>query len=155
MTVYTVAFDGFDGAPAGKAPYLDSFTRSVAGLIAQEHLAKPLVIGHSLGGHIALYLAETMPDAFGAVMVVDALPLFPPPQAAETHHAKRPQAPCKPGYSLRRTPPMPPKHARRRATSLAIPRTSNSSPAIRSRAKLDQPAAFRIAVDTFVDGNAK
>ncbi|GAC1588026.1 MAG: hypothetical protein NVS3B28_13030 [Candidatus Velthaea sp.] len=50
VTVYTVAFDGFDGAPAGKALYLNSFTRSVADLIAQEHLTKPLLLGHSLGG---------------------------------------------------------------------------------------------------------
>jgi pimeloyl-ACP methyl ester carboxylesterase len=89
MTVYTVTFDGFDGAPAAKGPYLQGFTQSVADLIASEKLDRPLLIGHSLGGHVAVRLAETLPNAVGAVLAVDALPLFPLPQAGETPAGRR------------------------------------------------------------------
>ena len=88
MTVYTVAFDGFDGASAGKAPYLPSFTQSVAHLVEREHLVRPLVIGHSLGGHIALRLAEVQPTLFSAVMAIDALPVFPLVQPGETAQSR-------------------------------------------------------------------
>ena len=89
MTVYNVAFDGFDGAPAGKAPYLASFTQSIVDLIAQEHLVKPLVVGHSLGGHIAVRLAETIPTQLGAVMAIDSLPLFPLAAPGETPASRK------------------------------------------------------------------
>ena len=83
-TVYRVAFDGFDGNGGGSAPYLTHDTQSVADLISREHLVRPILIGHSLGGHIALALAETMPANVGAVVAIDALPLFPPRQPGQT-----------------------------------------------------------------------
>ena len=83
-TVYTLTFAGFDGEPPVQPPYIDAFTQSVRDLIAQEKLVKPLLVGHSMGGFIALKLAETMPDKLGAVLLVDMLPIFPPPQPGET-----------------------------------------------------------------------
>jgi pimeloyl-ACP methyl ester carboxylesterase len=83
-TVYTLTFAGFDGEPPVQPPYIDAFTQSVKDLIAQEKLVKPLLVGHSLGGVVALKLAETMPDTLGGVLLLDSLPIFPPPQAGET-----------------------------------------------------------------------
>ena len=83
-TVYRIAFDGFDGNGGGSAPYLTHDTQSVADLISREHLVRPILIGHSLGGHIALALAETMPANVGGVVAIDALPLFPPRQPGQT-----------------------------------------------------------------------
>jgi pimeloyl-ACP methyl ester carboxylesterase len=82
-TVYAVTLPGFDGVPAIAPPYLPAFEKSIVDLIAQEHLAHPVVVGHSLGGHLALKLAEDAP-AIAAVMVIDALPLFPVPRPGET-----------------------------------------------------------------------
>jgi pimeloyl-ACP methyl ester carboxylesterase len=76
-TVYRIAFDGFDGNGGASAPYLAHDTQSVVDLIAREHLVRPILIGHSFGGHIALALAETIPTNVGAVVAIDALPLFP------------------------------------------------------------------------------
>jgi pimeloyl-ACP methyl ester carboxylesterase len=83
-TVYAVRFAGFDGAPAIKGPYLDAFAKSVTDLIARERLQKPILIGHSLGGHLALRVAATIPANVGGVLAIDAVPLFPLPQPGET-----------------------------------------------------------------------
>ncbi|GAW41708.1 Pimeloyl-[acyl-carrier protein] methyl ester esterase [Brevundimonas sp. SH203] len=45
--------------------------------IRQQGLVRPALIGHSLGGQIALRVAAGMGDAVGRVMVVDSSPFFP------------------------------------------------------------------------------
>jgi pimeloyl-ACP methyl ester carboxylesterase len=87
--VYGMTFAGFDGVAPVNPPYLDAYERSVLTPIDREHLVKPILIGHSLGGHLAVRIAETHPDLVGAVIVVDALPLFPLPQAGETPESRR------------------------------------------------------------------
>ena len=87
-TVYTITLPGFDGVPAVKAPYLPVYERAIADLIAHEHLVKPTLVGHSLGGHLALKLAESQPDLIGAIVAVDALPLFPLQQPGETPQSR-------------------------------------------------------------------
>jgi pimeloyl-ACP methyl ester carboxylesterase len=82
-TVYAVTLPGFDGVPAVAPPYLPAFEKSIVDLIAQEHLAHPVVVGHSLGGHLAVKLAEDVPS-IAAAMAIDALPLFPLPRPGET-----------------------------------------------------------------------
>src|SRR6202011_4182796 len=42
------------------------------------------VVGHSLGGFLALRLAAEHPGDVSKVVAVDALPIFPPPQPGET-----------------------------------------------------------------------
>ena len=79
-TVYTVTFPGFDGVQPIAAPYLPAYERIVEDLIAHHHLVKPVIIGHSLGGHLAVKIAEDYPQQPGAVIALDALPLFPPSQ---------------------------------------------------------------------------
>ena len=88
-TVYALKFAGFDGAAPVKPPYLDAFARSVTDLIAREHLTKPILIGHSLGGHLALRVAATTPANIGGVLVIDALPLFPLAQPGETPESRQ------------------------------------------------------------------
>jgi pimeloyl-ACP methyl ester carboxylesterase len=39
-------------------------------------IEKPAIVGHSLGGLLALMIAAKAPDAVGKVMVVDALPFY-------------------------------------------------------------------------------
>jgi pimeloyl-ACP methyl ester carboxylesterase len=89
-TVYSFTFAGFDGAaPLAKGPYLDAFAKSVDDLIVREHLEKPLIIGHSLGGHLAIRTAEEHPGSVGGILVIDAVPLFPLPQPGETQQARQ------------------------------------------------------------------
>lgn len=75
--VILVQVNGFGGDDAGAnlAPgVIDGVVADLHGYIQQHHLAGAKVIGHSLGGLIALDLAKTHPADAGALMIVDALP---------------------------------------------------------------------------------
>jgi pimeloyl-ACP methyl ester carboxylesterase len=89
FTVYTITFAGFDGEPPVQGPYLDAFAKSLVDLIAQEGLRKPVLVGHSLGGYLAVRLAETIPDQIGGVVAVDSLALFPPLRPGDTLAERR------------------------------------------------------------------
>jgi pimeloyl-ACP methyl ester carboxylesterase len=77
-TVYALTLPGFDGRPASmQKPLIDEFVKNVARLIATRKLVKPTVIGHSLGGTLAIILGEMYPSRLHAVIAVDGLPVFP------------------------------------------------------------------------------
>lgn len=74
--VYVLTLPGFDGRPAGKDG-LAGARAAVARLIAERRLAKPVIVGHSLGATLGLAVAEDRPDAVGGVVAIDGLPVFP------------------------------------------------------------------------------
>jgi pimeloyl-[acyl-carrier protein] methyl ester esterase len=88
--VHLIQIRGFGEAPGANAsgPVLAPFVAELARYIAENHLQKPAVIGHSLGGLAALMLAADQPELPGRVMVVDAFPfigkLFDPAATAES-----------------------------------------------------------------------
>ena len=59
-------------SPLPAAPTLSPFADLLAALIAREDMAPAAVIGHSLGGVVALRLALRHPDAVGALMLAAA-----------------------------------------------------------------------------------
>ncbi|HEX8380370.1 MAG TPA: alpha/beta hydrolase, partial [Allosphingosinicella sp.] len=68
---------GFAGTPAAgnsagqvAAPVADE----IAGYIAANNLLRPAIVGHSMGGSIAMMIAARHPARAGRVMVVDMLP---------------------------------------------------------------------------------
>jgi pimeloyl-ACP methyl ester carboxylesterase len=67
---------GFAGAPAIQAPVLSTAREQIAAYIRHNHLDHPIVMGHSLGGSIALDLAARYPDLVGPVVIVDSLPFM-------------------------------------------------------------------------------
>lgn len=92
-TMYAVTFDGFDGMPPAKPPYLDAFAASVEELIRTQNLRKPVLVGHSLGGDIALKVGIADSAALSGIVVVDSLPMFPPLQPGETLAQRQASAP--------------------------------------------------------------
>lgn len=89
--IHLIELAGFASTPAiansdGKVivPAADA----IAEYIHAHHIKAPAIIGHSLGGEIALMLAARHPDLVGRVMVVDALPfyslIFNPAATSET-----------------------------------------------------------------------
>lgn len=77
--LHLVQVAGFAGSPAvpdpdGRvaAPTADA----IADYIRREQLGAPVVIGHSLGGEVALMLGARYPDRVGGLMIVDALPFY-------------------------------------------------------------------------------
>lgn len=73
-TCYVLTLPGFAGQPSIAAPYLASVRDGIENLVETEHLSKPWVIGHSLGGFMALYLTSDKPGMFGGGISVDGLP---------------------------------------------------------------------------------
>lgn len=73
--VHALAIAGFAGQPAVDTAALGARVRGeLARYIADRHLVHPLVVGHSLGGFLAFWLAATDPDAVGPIVIVDAAP---------------------------------------------------------------------------------
>ena len=70
--VFTLA--GFAGVPAQPGPLLEDVDAALAAYIEQQHLTAPTVVGHSLGGFVALKLAIDHPSDVGRLVIVDALP---------------------------------------------------------------------------------
>lgn len=61
--------------------------------VKAQKLNRPAVIGHSLGGFLALWMAATDPSALGPLEIVDSLPFLPVAQnPAATVENTRPQA---------------------------------------------------------------
>lgn len=73
--VVTVA--GFGGLPPVKSEHLLDDVRDQIIAYAQENkLTKPALIGHSLGGTLALAIAEKAPELPGDIIIVDSLPFL-------------------------------------------------------------------------------
>lgn len=78
---------GFAGKPAGAnsatGPLLVPVADEIARYVTASGLKQPALVGHSLGGTLAMLVATRKPEAAGKVMVVDMLPflgvLFGPP----------------------------------------------------------------------------
>lgn len=77
--VYAVTLAGFDGmpAPADGGKLFDRADASLLQLIEQQKIDKPVLVGHSLGGTLALRFASEHPTLVSGVVAVDGLPIFP------------------------------------------------------------------------------
>ncbi len=73
-TCHVVTFPGFAGQPAQANPSLSNWVAGLAQYLEQQNLENVAVIGHSIGGMMALQLAGTAPQRVSQVVVVDALP---------------------------------------------------------------------------------
>lgn len=75
--VHVLQVRGFAGEPAGANAQGDVITPLAAEIA--DYAAKldhPAIIGHSIGGLMALKIAAAKPDAIGRILVVDALPFY-------------------------------------------------------------------------------
>lgn len=70
--VLTIA--GFAGAPAIVTPILESVKNDIIGYVKQHKLKKPVLMGHSLGAFMSLWVSSEAPDLFGKVICVDGVP---------------------------------------------------------------------------------
>jgi pimeloyl-ACP methyl ester carboxylesterase len=76
--VYAITLDGFDGRPfVAQSDLFGTFAKDFWTLLDARHIARPVVIGHSLGGTLAIALAEQHPEKLAGVIALDGLPVFP------------------------------------------------------------------------------
>lgn len=71
---HVLTLAGFAGVPPVAGPLLSAAENQLSAYIAAHKLERPVVIGHSLGGFLALKLAADHPDQVGRLVVVDAVP---------------------------------------------------------------------------------
>jgi N-formylmaleamate deformylase len=69
---HAVTLAGFAGTPRIDGPLLATAVEQLARYIRDRHLASPVIIGHSLGGSLAYWLAAREPDLVGPTIIVDA-----------------------------------------------------------------------------------
>lgn len=80
-TCHVISLPGFAGQPAVETDlYLQTMRDQVISYIRDNKLKKPLMVGHSLGGFLCLWISATEPDLVGANFIVDALPFLPAAQ---------------------------------------------------------------------------
>lgn len=81
FTCYVLELPGFAGraAPAAsaEASFIALVRDGIVAMIRDRHLDKPILVGHSLGGFIAMDVARSQPDVVRKLVIVDALPFLP------------------------------------------------------------------------------
>ncbi len=77
--VHRVQIAGFGGEPArgnAEGPILGPVVEELHAYIAANRLRRPMLVGHSIGGLLALMLAERHPGDVERALIVDALPFY-------------------------------------------------------------------------------
>lgn len=77
--VHVLTLAGFAGVPVLPAArwsggYLVTQQHAILEYIQQQQLQQPIIVGHSLGGYLALALAVQAPEQIGGAVNVDGLP---------------------------------------------------------------------------------
>jgi N-formylmaleamate deformylase len=73
---HVLTLAGFVGVPRIPAPMLETVRDAVAAYIREKKLVKPVIVGHSLGGFLALEIGEKYPDLVGPLVIVDSYPFM-------------------------------------------------------------------------------
>jgi N-formylmaleamate deformylase len=73
---HVLTLAGFAGVPPVSGPFLSQVRGDIARYIEEQRLDHPIIVGHSLGGALALDLAARHPDRVGPLVIVDSLPFF-------------------------------------------------------------------------------
>ncbi|WP_284463225.1 alpha/beta hydrolase [Chryseobacterium sp.] len=74
FTCYTLTMAGFAGAKPEADPTFKDWEKGIAAYIKDHKIQKPVIIGHSMGGGLALAIAADYPELVGKIIIVDTLP---------------------------------------------------------------------------------
>ncbi|MEP3208431.1 MAG: alpha/beta hydrolase [Maribacter sp.] len=67
-------FAGFGGVTPVEKPWLPKIKEGISNYVEEQKLNSPIVIGHSLGGALGLWLATDENHTYSKLIIVDALP---------------------------------------------------------------------------------
>ncbi|MBS7256455.1 alpha/beta fold hydrolase [Flavobacterium branchiicola] len=73
-TCYTLTMAGFAGVKPQPNASFENWKTEIANYIKTNKIEKPILIGHSMGGGLALAIAADYPELISKIVVVDALP---------------------------------------------------------------------------------
>jgi pimeloyl-ACP methyl ester carboxylesterase len=77
VQAHVLSLAGFGGRAAITAPLLPTVREELARYLRARRLARPILVGHSLGAFLSFWLAATEPDLVAGVVAVDGAPFFP------------------------------------------------------------------------------
>lgn len=74
---HIITLAGFAGnTPNLQEPFLESVVDDISKYIVENKLHKPVVVGHSMGAFLSIWLASKNPDLVAGVIAVDGLPFL-------------------------------------------------------------------------------
>lgn len=73
---HVLTLAGYAGTAAIDSPILKTVRDEIIQYVKQQHLNKPVVIGHSLGSFMGLWISSSAPQLFGKLICVDGMPFF-------------------------------------------------------------------------------
>jgi pimeloyl-ACP methyl ester carboxylesterase len=74
FTCYTFTMAGFAGVKPQPNPSFKNWETEIVNYIRANKIEKPIIVGHSMGGGLALAIASDYPELMSKIVVVDALP---------------------------------------------------------------------------------
>ena len=102
---HVITLAGFAGVAPIPSPLLASARAEIADYIRAARLDRPVIVGHSLGGTLALAIASDHPDLVGPLVIVDSLPFLAGAQfQAKTVDDARPGVAAMKAYMISQTP---------------------------------------------------
>lgn len=75
-TCYSLTMAGFATEKPNPNSSISFWTDQIARYIQEQNIQKPILVGHSLGGVIAMNLASDYPELFQKLIIIDAVPYF-------------------------------------------------------------------------------
>ncbi|MBL8745845.1 MAG: alpha/beta hydrolase [Phycisphaerae bacterium] len=66
-----------EGSKFSESPWINLAERAIVELIQTKRLDRPVLVGHSLGGHLACRIAAKNPGLLQSAVAVDGMPAFP------------------------------------------------------------------------------
>jgi pimeloyl-ACP methyl ester carboxylesterase len=74
FTCYTFTMAGFAGVKPQPNASFKNWETEIVNYIKANKIEKPIIVGHSMGGGLALAIASDYPERISKIVVVDALP---------------------------------------------------------------------------------
>lgn len=74
---HVLTLPGFAWHPAIKEMLLETMRNEIIAYAREKKMQQPILLGHSLGGFLSLWIASTAPELFHKIIVVDGVPFYP------------------------------------------------------------------------------
>ena len=71
---YQFTYAGFQGVPSTGLPWYETVSNDLSKYLEDENIRDAIIIGHSMGGMLAVDLVGDQPDRVESMILVDALP---------------------------------------------------------------------------------
>lgn len=71
---HLISYAGFDGVEPIEMPWYEAIKKELLGYIERENLSGIRIVGHSMGGTLAIDIASEVPERIHSLVLVDALP---------------------------------------------------------------------------------